>query len=639
MDATMTLHTPALDESTPISGSSQGRLLALAVGSTGVVYGDIGTSPLYALKEAIRAGSGGGPVEAETVYGVLSLIVWALFVIVTLKYVVVMLRADNKGEGGTLTLMALAQSAVGHSVGIVVALGIVGGALFYGDAMITPAISVLSAIEGLHLATPAFDPYVVPISVAILVLLFAGQSRGTARVAAWFGPITVLWFLVLAIGGLDRVIERPEIVGALDPRHGIAFFLSHGSLGFVTLGAVFLAVTGAEALYADLGHFGRRPIVAAWSCLVFPALILNYLGQGALILADPSAAENPFFNLYPDWALPLMIPLAAVATIIASQAVITGTFSLTRQAVQLGLLPRFEIRPTSETERGQIYIPSVNWLLLGAVLILVFAFRSSDALASAYGIAVTGTMVVSALLAFVVVWRVWGWRIGTAACLIAPFLTIDLIFLASNLTKIHEGGWMPLAVGGALVVVMTTWRRGSRLLAEKTRRDDVRLAEFLPILERRGPQRVRGTAVFFTADPDNAPTALLHNMKHNKVIHERNIVLTVATSDQPRVADEDRIEETALSPSFTGLTLHFGYMEEPNVPRALVLARRNGLHFDVMDTSFFLSRRLLRPAARSPMPAWQVRLFVTLYGLANDASLYFRVPSERTVQIGTQIVL
>lgn len=631
-------------EVTPQAGCANGaarpsKFFALALGSCGVVYGDIGTSPLYALKEAVHAGAGGGPVTPEIVLGVLSLILWALVVIVTLKYVVVVMRADNKGEGGTLTLMALAQSALGHSVTLIPILGIVGGALFYGDAIITPAISVLSAIEGLEVLTPAFTPWVVPLSLIILVLLFAGQSHGTARVAAWFGPVTVVWFVVLAVGGLVHIAEQPGVLAAIDPRHGVAFLLAHGSIGFVTLGAVFLAVTGAEALYADLGHFGRRPIVFAWSVLVFPALALNYLGQGALVMADPAAAENPFFNLYPEWSLPLMIPLATAATIIASQAVITGAFSITQQAVQLGLLPRFEIRPTSETERGQIYIGAINWMLLAAVLFLVFQFRSSSALASAYGVAVTGTMVITAILAFVVVWKVWHWRMWTAALLIAPFLVIDLVFLASNLTKIHEGGWMPLAVGAVLVTIMATWRTGTRHLAEKTRRDDVPLDDFLPIIERRGPQRVKGTAVFFTADPATAPTALLHNMKHNKVIHERNFILTVTTIDAPRVAAEERLTMTPLTETFTRVELRFGYMEEPNVPHALGLARKAGLRFDVMDTSFFLSRRLLRPAARSAMPAWATRLFVSLYGLANDASLYFRVPSDRTVQIGTQVVL
>lgn len=633
--------TVADDLSTPsvVHQPARSGFFALALGSCGVVYGDIGTSPLYALKEAVHAGSSGGPATPEVVFGVLSLILWALIVIVTLKYVVIMLRADNKGEGGTLTLMALAQGALGHSVWIVPLLGIAGGALFYGDAIITPAISVLSAIEGLHVLTPAFDAWVVPISLAIIVLLFAGQSHGTATVAAWFGPITVVWFVVLAIGGLVHIVDQPAILTTIDPRHGAAFLMNHGTVGFVTLGAVFLAVTGAEALYADLGHFGRRPIVAAWSALVFPALTLNYLGQGALILSDPAAVENPFFNLYPEWSLPLMIPLATAATIIASQAVITGAFSLTRQAVQLGLLPRFEIRPTSETERGQIYIAAINWMLLGAVLFLVFAFRTSSALASAYGVAVTGTMVISALLAFVVVWKVWRWRLATAAALIAPFLAIDLVFLASNLTKIHEGGWMPLGVGAALVVVMVTWRTGMRHLIEKTRRDDILLAQFLPVLERRGPQRVGGTAIFFNSDPETTPTALLHNMKHNKIVHERNVIVSVTTVDAPRVGEADRLVVTTLSPTFTAIAVRFGYMEEPNVPHALVLARRTGLKFDVMDTSFFLSHRLLRPAARPAMPRWQVRLFIALYGLANDASRYFHVPSDRTVQIGTQVVL
>ena len=549
----------------------------LTLGSVGVVYGDIGTSPLYALKESLVAASGGGGLTPEMIFGVLSLIIWALIAIVTLKYVLIVLRADNNGEGGTLTLMALAQGAIGHKVALIPILGIIGAALFYGDAMITPAISVLSAIEGLNLVTPALDRFIVPISLAIIVGLFAVQSRGTASVAAWFGPITAIWFVALALGGLVHIMERPDIVAALNPVNGVRFLTQHGIAGFLALGAVFLAVTGAEALYADLGHFGRGPIRTAWLGFVFPSLVLNYLGQGAMLLGNPQALENPFFRLYPEWALLPMVCLATLATIIASQAVITGAFSMTQQAVQFGLLPRFDIRPTSATEKGQIYIPSVNWLLMLAVLFLVQAFRSSSALAAAYGIAVTGTMVVTAILAFVVAWRCWKWPVWTAALLMAPFIAIDLVFLAANALKIVEGGWLPLLVGSVLLVIMLTWRRGARLLAERTVRTEVPLDDFVRSIEKRGPERVAGTAVFLTSHPETVPTALLHNLKHNKMLHERNIILSVETMDAPRVDPKDRAVVARVSDSFTAVRLRFGYMEDPNVPQALPSCREFGV--------------------------------------------------------------
>ena len=611
----------------------------LTLGSVGVVYGDIGTSPLYALKESLVAASGGGGLTPEMIFGVLSLIIWALIAIVTLKYVLIVLRADNAGEGGTLTLMALAQGAIGHKVAIIPILGIIGAALFYGDAMITPAISVLSAIEGLNLVTPALDRFIVPISLAIIVGLFAVQSRGTASVAAWFGPITAIWFVALALGGLVHIMERPDILAAVNPVSGVRFLTQHGMAGFLALGAVFLAVTGAEALYADLGHFGRGPIRTAWLGFVFPSLVLNYLGQGAMLLGNPQALENPFFRLYPEWALLPMVCLATLATIIASQAVITGAFSMTQQAVQFGLLPRFDIRPTSATEKGQIYIPSVNWLLMLAVLFLVQAFRSSSALAAAYGIAVTGTMVVTAILAFVVAWRCWKWPLWGAALLMAPFVAIDLVFLAANALKIVEGGWLPLLVGGLLLVIMLTWRRGSHLLAERTRRIEVPLVDFVRSIEKRGPERVSGTAVFLTSHPETVPTALLHNLKHNKMLHEHNIILSVETLDAPRVDPKHRAVVARVSDSFTSVRLRFGYMEDPNIPQALPFCRAFGVKFDVMQTSFFLSRRSLRPSARSEMPAWQDRLFIWLARRASDASLYFRIPTSRAVEVGTQIVI
>jgi KUP system potassium uptake protein len=612
---------------------------ALTLGSVGVVYGDIGTSPLYAFREAIGAASAGGDVTREAVLGVLSLIFWALIVVVTLKYVVILLRADNNGEGGTLSLMALAQRALGRSTPVLVLLGTISGALFYGDAVITPALSVLSAVEGLKIATPAFEPYVVPLTVMILLALFAVQSRGTASVAALFGPITLVWFVAIAIPGILQIAANPTVLQALNPWHAVTFLGGHGVIGLVALGAVFLAVTGTEALYADLGHFGRKPIQTAWIAIVLPALVLNYLGQGALVLGNPKAIENPFFLLYPDWALLPMVLLATAATVIASQAVITGAYSLTRQAIQLGLLPRLEIRHTSQTQVGQIYMPRVNAMLLIGVLLVVALFRSSSALASAYGIAVTGTMVVTAVMAFIVIWKAWKWSPWLAAALIAPFLLIDLTFLTANMLKVFEGGWMPLALGSLLLLLMYTWRRGSRLLFEKTRKQETPLRGLVAMLEKKPPVYVPGTAVFLTSDPTSAPTALMHSLKHYKVLHEKNVILTVETADTPTVKPEDRVQIEQIGERFSLVALHFGYMETPNVPKALAIARKLGWQFDIMSTSFFLSRRALKPAANSGMPRWQDRLFIGLARGANDATDYFQIPTGRVVEIGTQVAI
>jgi KUP system potassium uptake protein len=613
---------------------------ALMLGSIGVVYGDIGTSPLYAFREAVVAASGpAGIVNPQAVLGVVSLILWALIIVVTLKYVVILLRADNHGEGGTLALMALAQRAVSYGAGAIVLLGIVSGALFYGDAVITPALSVLSAIEGIKLVTAAFDPYVVPLTVVILFVLFAVQSRGTARVAAFFGPVMCIWFGVIAIAAIPAITRHPEVLLALNPLYAVAFMLHHGVIGFVTLGAVFLAVTGAEALYADLGHFGKRPIQTAWLFIVLPSLALNYLGQGALVIADPKAVENPFFLMFPDWALIPMVGLATAATVIASQAVITGAYSLTRQAIQLGLLPRFEIRHTSESHSGQIYIPRINMLLFISVILLVLMFRSSSALASAYGISVTGTMVVTAMMGFVVIWRVWKWSPFAAAALIAPFLFLDLTFLAANLLKVLEGGWVPLALGAVVMLLMYTWRRGSRLLFEKSRKLEFPLADLVSMLEKRPPQRVSGTAVFLTSDPVSAPTALMHSLKHYKVLHEKNVILTIETAPTPRIDPAERVKLEQISATFSKVTLRFGFMESPNVPKALAIARKLGWHFDIMSTSFFLSRRALKPAAHSGMPRWQDHLFISLSRTANDATDYFQIPSGRVVEVGTQVTV
>jgi len=633
-------HAPANGQDA--EGHSPATFWALALGSMGVVFGDIGTSPLYAFKVALEAaGALHGDVSRSTVLGVLSLILWSLILVVTAKYVLILLRADNKGEGGTLSLMALAMKAINaeHYRFAVLVLGMVAAALFYGDALITPAISVISAVEGLEIAAPQLDAYVVPLTVVILIVLFAVQSHGTARVAAYFGPVMIVWFLVIAVAGLAHIADDPGVFLALNPMYGLRLVAAHGYLGLLTLGAVFLAVTGAEALYADLGHFGRKPIQTAWLYLVFPCLVLNYVGQGALVLAHPEAAGSPFYRLVPEWALYPMIVLATAATVIASQAVITGAFSLTSQAVQLGLLPRLQIRRTSETQAGQIYIPRVRALLLVGVLFLVLMFRSSDKLAFAYGLAVTGTMVVDGMMAFIVIWLIWRWSFWAAAALMLPFALIDFSFLGANLLKIPQGGWVPLLIGGCLVTVMLTWRKGARILANKTRRLETPIEPLAQSLAKRPPHMVPGTAIFFTADPASTPTALLHSLKHYKVLHEHNVILTIRTENIPRVSTQDRVEIAPIAGQFSRLILHFGFMETPNIPKALAVARKLGFTYDIMSTSFFLSRRSVRPDARSGMPLWQDRLFIFLAQNADDASSYFQLPTDRVVEIGTQVTV
>src|SRR5215475_14026172 len=610
---------------------------ALTVGSIGVVYGDIGTSPLYALREAVNAASAGGTATPQAVLGVVSAILWTLIMVVTLKYVVILLRADNNGEGGTLALMALAQRAVTKAAGTIVLLGIISAALFFGDAVITHALSVLSAIEGIKLLAPSSAPYVVPITMVIL------QARGTHSVATFFGPIMLVWFIVIGLAAVPAIASQPEVLLSLNPLYAVSFMLNHGIIAFVTLGAVFLAVTGAEALYADLGHFGKKPIQTAWLFIVLPALALNYLGQGALVISDPKVVDNPdflpFYLMFPDWARGPMVVLAAIATVIASQAVITGAYSLTRQAIQLGLMPRFEVRHTSESQSGQIFIPRINRMLLIAVMLLVLMFKSSSALASAYGISVTGTMVVTAMMGFVVIWKVWRWKPLAAAALIAPFLLLDLTFLAANLLKVLEGGWVPLALGGWVMLLMYTWRRGSRLLFEKSRKLEFPLADLVSMLEKRPPARVPGTAVFLTSDPQSAPTALMHSLKHYKVLHEKNVILTIESAPTPRVDISERVRLEQISPTFSKVTLRFGFMESPNVPKALAIARKLGWQFDIMSTSFFLSRRALKPAAHSGMPRWQDHLFISLSRTANDATDYFQIPTGRVVEVGTQVTI
>ena len=626
----------------------------LALGALGVVYGDIGTSPLYALRETINAamsgqiGSHGGAgaaivreVPRDIVIGVLSLILWSLVLVVTIKYVLILLRADNNGEGGTLTLVALAQRAVGKAKGTgwVLGLGMLGAALFYGDAVITPAISVLSAVEGLKLVTPAFEPYVVYIASAILVGLFAVQSGGTESVAKWFGPIMGIWFLTLAGLGIYHIQDDFGVFASINPLYGVMFFVNHPGVSLVVLGTVCLAVTGAEALYADMGHFGRGPIQSAWFFMVFPALWLNYLGQGALILHDPTTIDNPFYKLAPDFLILPLVILATIATIVASQAVITGAFSLTRQAIQLGMLPRMEVRHTSEHTSGQIYMPRVNWILLVVVLALVWSFRSSSGLANAYGISVFGAMMVDAILAFIVIWKGWRWSLATTCVVILPFLAIDVAFFSANMLKLFHGGFVPVLLAAVLVVLMVTWVRGSGILFEKTRKADVPLKELLDMLAKSPPHKVKGTAVFLTGDPIVAPAAMLHNLKHNKVLHEKNAILTVRSLDVPRIPEEDRLRIEPISDGFWKMEMRYGYMESPNIPKGLAILRRQGFKFDIMSTSFFLSRRSIKPSANSGMPIWQDKLFISMARSATDATSYFQIPTGRVVEVGTQVTV
>ncbi|MFC7399229.1 potassium transporter Kup [Chelatococcus sp. GCM10030263] len=629
---------PALDEGEHHVQPASYR--ALVLGSIGVVFGDIGTSPLYALREAIGVAMGGSQVSLhETVLGVLSLILWSLVLVVTFKYVLILLRADNNGEGGTLTLVALAQRSMKRGRGAILMLGAVGAALFYGDAVITPAISVLSAVEGVKLATPALEAYVVPITVVILIALFAVQSRGTGKVAALFGPVMAVWFIGLAGLGIMHIADQPQVFQAVNPSHGIRFLIRHADISLFILGAVCLSVTGAEALYADLGHFGRGPIRTAWLVFVFPALVLNYFGQGALVLSDPTAVENPFYRMVPGWLLLPFVGLATLATIIASQAVITGAFSLSRQAIQLGLLPRLAIRFTSASHSGQFYMPRVNALLLIGVLLLVALFGSSSALSHAYGISVFGAMVVDGILAILFIWKGWRWGLLGALALMLPFLSIDIAFFSANLLKLFSGGFVPLMLASLLILVMWTWVRGSAILYAKTRKADVMLDELVAMLEKSPPHRVKGTAVFLTSDPDTAPSCLLHNLKHNKVLHEKNVVLTVRTADTPRVMDEERVTIEHVADSFWRVEMTYGYMEMPNVPRGLAILRKLGFKFDIMSTSFFLSRRSIRPSAQSGMPVWQDRLFIALARNASDATDFFQIPTGRVVEVGTQVAV
>lgn len=617
-----------------------GRTGFLMLGALGVVYGDIGTSPIYAFREALVASSGGRESAAqENVLGVLSMIFWALTVIVTVKYVLFVLRADNRGEGGTLSLMALARSAASPRSVFLLGVGMAGAALFYGDAIITPAISVLSAVEGMKIVTPAFDPYVVPLTLLILAIVFSVQRFGTGRVATIFGPTTAVWFLALGVTGLLNIAEEPAVLFAINPYYIFNLLVEAPGVAFVTVGAVFLAVTGAEALYADLGHFGRRPIVLAWLFIVFPCLLLNYFGQGAFVLANDGYIGHPFFEMNTGWALVPMVVLATAATIIASQAVISGAYSLTRQAVQLNLLPRFVVQHTSEMQSGQIYMPRVNLLLALGVMLLVVGFGESSKLAAAYGIAVTGNMLMTTILLFVVMRYIWKWKLAAAASLTALFAFIDISFFGSNIVKVFEGGWVSILVAVMVMLAMWTWVRGTRQLFDKTRKNEIPLDFLAGNLAKKPPSLVPGTAVFLTSDPLSAPTALMHSLKHYKVLHEQNVILSVITAQQPIVPESERATLEPINELFMRVTLKFGYMEQPNVPKAMALCRKQGWKFDIMTTSFFLSRRSLKPAANSGMPLWQDKLYIGLARSAADATEYFQIPTGRVVEIGTQVAI
>jgi KUP system potassium uptake protein len=633
------------------------------VGSIGVVYGDIGTSPLYAFKESLaHVMQDGTAATREEVFGLISLIFWALMIVVTLKYVILVMQMDNKGEGGTLSLMALAQRALGSRTGILFIIGVAGASMFYGDALITPAISVLSSVEGLR-SVPAMsdriEPFILPIAIGILIGLFAVQSRGTGLVGRFFGPIMVVWFATMGVIGAMHVMNDTSVVQALLPNHAVGFMISHGWLTFIVLGSVFLAVTGAEALYADMGHFGRRPIRLAW-IFILPMLTLNYLGQGAYVIAHLdqvntaygaarevalAAGEKhvifnftPFFEMAPDLVrLPLVV-LATAATIIASQAVISGAFSLTQQAIQLGLLPRMEIRRTSETQAGQIYMPQVNWILLAGVLVLAVAFGSSTRLAAAYGISITGEMLMSTCMVFIVIWKLWKRPLPLALAIVAPFAVIELIFLSSNLQRVWQGGFVPLLLATGLMITFWTWVRGTRILTETTRRDEP-LSKLFETLSHHPPHRVRGTAIFLTGDPDIAPAALMHNLKHNQVLHEQIIILTVKTLQTPRAPESERVKIEDYLPDVKRVSLTFGFMETPNVVKALTEARKHGLKFDIMKTSFFLSKRTIVPSEKSGMPLWQDHLFIFLARNATNATDFFHIPSGRAVELGNQVMV
>jgi KUP system potassium uptake protein len=616
-------------------------MLPLVVGAIGVVYGDIGTSPLYTLRTAFT-GSFGLPLTPDNVLGVLSVIFWALLVVVTLKYITLIMRADNRGEGGILALTALVSRGIESRNRLrwwLVGLGIFGAAMFYGDGMITPAITVLGAVEGLGVIAPAMHPFIVPVSIVILVALFAIQRKGTASIGAVFGPVMAIWFVVLGVLGAMGIARGPAVLAALEPIYAFRFVARNPEIAFVAFGAVVLAVTGTEALYADMGHFGKSPIRRAWLFFVFPALLLNYFGQGALVLTDPAAIQNPFYLLAPGWGRVPLLVLATAAAIIASQAVISGAFSLTRAAIQMGYCPRLAILHTSERAIGQIYVPFINWMLLTAIVALVVGFRNSDNLAGAYGIAVTMAMLIDSILIFVVMRRLWNWPVWISILITVPLLLIDLTFLASNSLKIPEGGWFPLLIGIVVFTLLTTWKRGRSLLMRRLAEDAMPLDLFIQSIEASPPTRVPGTAIFLTSTRNRVPHALLHNLKHNKVLHERVVFLTIVTEDIPYVPDEERYEISPLGCNFFSMAAHYGFKDDPDVPELLEDCGRKGFTFDMMETSFFVSRETLIATVTPGMALWREKLFVSMSKNATKASEFFQVPTNRVVELGTQVEL
>lgn len=612
----------------------------MALAAMGVVYGDIGTSPLYTMKEVFNGHHPLNPTP-DNLLGILSMVFWAMTITVSLKYVVFITRADNRGEGGIMALTALAlrtSSASPRLLSLISVLGIFGAALFYGDAVITPAMSVLSAVEGLEVATPLFKPYVVPITIGIIVGLFLFQRQGTASVAALFGPVMMFWFATLGALGVWNITKQPDVLAAINPWYAVNFFMHEPLAAFLAMGAVVLAITGGEALYADMGHFGRRPIKYAWLYYVFPLLYLNYLGQGALILSDPAAIQNPFFLLVPEFLLYPMVALATCATVIASQAVISGAFSLTSQAMQLGYCPRIQIRFTSEREKGQIYIPNINWLVLFAVLLLVVTYQTSSNLAAMYGIAVTLTMMIDTILAFIVVRSLWKWNWWQAGAFLAFFVVFDFAFFAACSTKILDGGWFPMVLGLSVFVVLNTWKTGRLMLLNRLRQDSMPLNAFLDSLDYGGPHRIEGTGIYLTPNPDGVPRAMLHNLLHNKVLHERIIMLNVQMEDVPHVPEIDRVEVHKLKHGFNLVIVRFGFKDEPDVPAALGMCGEYGVCYEPMETSFFLARETIIPCKkRRGMPPWREVLFTWMFRNADTATAFFKIPPNRVVELGSQI--
>jgi KUP system potassium uptake protein len=625
--------TQAIDS--PNAASTRAKL---AFASIGVVFGDIGTSPLYAMREALHHVTTHSEANLrDAVLGVVSLLIWALLIVVTLKYLVLLMRADNKGEGGILSLVVLVESVLKRKGGIVLSLGIVGAAFFFGDAMITPAISVLSAVEGLKVINPSFEPYIVPITLAVLFTLFLFQYRGTAGVASLFAPITTLWFVTIAILGLFHIGDDLEVFQALNPLYGVDILLKMPGLALLIFGGVFLAVTGGEALYADMGHFGKTPIRLAWGAVVLPALLLNYLGQGAFVISHPEAVSNPFYLMAPSWALVPFVILATLVTVIASQAVITGAFSIAQQAMSLGLLPRMNITHTSESESGQIYIGQINWILLMGVVLLVLVFRSSSNLAAAYGIAVNTSMLVDTILALVFFWKARNLPAYVVMPLLLLVLVIEAVFFVANGAKLVSGGYMPVIIGTLIIVNMVTWLRGRQALARKLRKDSIELVPLLESLERRPPTRVAGAAVFLQTDPIFAPSALMHNLKHNRVLHDILVFITVETAEDPRVPNDERVSVKRLPLGAYLVEARFGYMEQPDVPLALRLCEPHGLTIDPRQASYFMGRRAIRISARSALPFWQQRLFIMLTNQSARAIEFFRIPPDRVVELGMQL--